>query len=463
MTLQKRLFHSNMMILCASLFSLLAVIVLVLVIFEDTIEKRIFTIGQSRIDPNMIEVQTILENAHVSDYTKIEKEIQDLQYELCVFKNGEIIQGSTSENMLEIVDAFQNEWNKQEVISLYYYRNATCVIKYDTDQDVYIIAAHVSDTTLKSSLKDMMWMWIFMIALIGMGTVALIVFLSSFFTKRMNRIVMEPLNELMLASERVSQGNLNEPIEYIGEEEFEQVTHAFNAMQETILKNEEARVDMVTGISHDLRTPLTSIQGYIKGVLDGVANTEEKKEQYLRTAYDSTLEMNILLQKLFDFSKLESGQLLFHFVKVDLGEYMDHWISMKKEYADFKYDRKQENLEIALDIDEFQRVLENLLENSLKYADTDPVVITIHVEQIENNVVLSWQDNGKGVQEDKIEHIFERFYRCDEARNIKGSGVGLYVVKYIIERHSGKVKAENENGLKLTFSFPHEGNTWKEY
>src|SRR5699024_12183977 len=101
--------------------------------------------------------------------------------------------------------------------------------------------------------------------------------------------------------------------------EFENVCNTFNAMQRTMLedgkrrrKDEKARTDMVTGISHDLRTPLTSIQGYIKGILDGVADTEEKKQIYLQTAYEATKEMNILLQKLFDFSRLESGQMPFH-------------------------------------------------------------------------------------------------------------------------------------------------------
>src|SRR5699024_2247341 len=106
----------------------------------------------------------------------------------------------------------------------------------------------------------------------------------------------------------------NEKIDYHGETEFEHVCQTFNDMQQTILddqeqkaKTEQARTDMVTGISHDLRTPLTSIQGYIKGVLDGVADTYEKKRMYLQTAYESTKEMNVLLTKLFDFSRMESG------------------------------------------------------------------------------------------------------------------------------------------------------------
>lgn len=454
MTLKKRLFLSNMKILFLSLISLLAVIILVFVIFEDTIENKFFTMDQSKIDPNINKVQMIVESADLTDFTALEKQLNDLQYETCILKDGNITEGSSSENMLEIVNAFQSDPANEETISTYYYRNASVVVKYDQSEDTYIIASHFSSQTLKSTFKDAMWMWIIMIALIGIMVIAVLLFLSSIFTNRLNEVVMEPIDELMLASRRIAEGNLNEPIEYIGEEEFEQVTNAFNEMQKTILKNEEARIDMVTGISHDLRTPLTSIQGYIKGILDGIANTEEKKKQYLITAYDATKEMNVLLQKLFEFSKLESGQLSFHFLKVDLMEYIDHWITQKKDKAAFHFQHQDEPVYVSLDIDEFGRVLENLLENSMKYGNADNLKIDLSVEQTDRDVIFQWKDNGKGVSKDKIEHIFERFYRCDEARNTKGSGVGLYVVKTIMECHGGKVKAENENGLKFTFTFP---------
>ena len=126
-------------------------------------------------------------------------------------------------------------------------------------------------------------------------------------------MVMEPLEELVKGAERIRNGNLKEKISYRGEKELEDVCRTFNSMQDTILEdkrrqeqNEKARTDMVVGISHDLRTPLTSIQGYMKGILDGVADTEEKKRKYLKTAYEASKDMNVLLQKLCDFSRLES-------------------------------------------------------------------------------------------------------------------------------------------------------------
>ena len=159
-------------------------------------------------------------------------------------------------------------------------------------------------------------MFLGVVFLAGIAAIAVLLLLASFFTRRMNRVVMEPLEQLVEGAERIKSGNLKENIRYQGEAEFEHVCEMFNEMQHTILedqrqreKTEKARTDMITGISHDLRTPLTSIRGYIKGVLDGVADTEEKRKRYLETAYESTEEMNQLLRKLFDFSRMESGQM----------------------------------------------------------------------------------------------------------------------------------------------------------
>lgn len=219
---------------------------------------------------------------------------------------------------------------------------------------------------------------------------------------------------------------------------------------------------MVTGISHDLRTPLTSIRGYIKGVLDGIAGSPEKKEAYLRTAYEATEEMNVLLQKLFDFSRMESGQMPFHMVRADLAEFVAAYVAQKEMRADadmlqFLFAREREQIvEIDMDVEQVRRILDNLLENSEKYAQVKPVQVQIRLEERHNSVFLEWKDNGKGVPEEKRERIFDRFYRCDEARNEKGSGIGLYVVRYIMERHGGTATAYNDGGLVIRLEFPKE-------
>lgn len=299
----------------------------------------------------------------------------------------------------------------------------------------------------------------------GIAGIAVLLMLASFFTRRLTRLVMEPLEQLTDGARRIQDGNLEEAINYHGEAEFEQVCQMFNAMQKTIrddrrqlLINEQARTDMVKGISHDLRTPLTSIQGYIKGVLDQVADTPEKQRQYLQTAYAATKEMNVLLQKLFDFAAMESGQLSIHLASVDLSEYTALYAARKSGQAQIRFDAAAQPVFVQADAEQLMRVYDNLLENSLKYAGVDPLKVTITLREESDHVLLVWKDNGKGVPPDKLPHIFERFYRCDEARREKGSGVGLYVVRCIMERHHGTIRADNDGGLRLTLRFPKEGN-----
>lgn len=346
---------------------------------------------------------------------------------------------------------------------------------------------------MEAALRQSYLLFVLVFLLIGMGVIVVLLLLATLFTRKMTNMVMEPLEQLSAGAKRVKEGNLEEDVIYAGEQEFEQVCQTFNEMQKAILsskrqqeKNEQARIDMVTGISHDLRTPLTSIQGYIKGVMDGIANTPEKQKIYLETAYESTKEMNILLQKLFDFSRMESGQMPFHMVEIDLAEYVQMYVAQKEAVLDLsevQFVMESENVclpenrslseinglpesdglseisslpEVMVDVEQLRRILDNLLENSRKYSGRSPVEIWIRVREEEDFYVLEWKDHGQGVPEEKLPKIFDRFYRCDEARGEKGSGVGLYVVKYIMEQHGGFVSAENDQGLKIQLHFPKE-------
>lgn len=319
----------------------------------------------------------------------------------------------------------------------------------------------------KEAIRESFGILVLVVLVVGITAILALLLLATIFTRWMSNLVTKPLDSLVEGAKRIQDGNLEEEIIYEGQEEFERVCQAFNEMQKTILsdqeqriRNENARIDMVTGISHDLRTPLTSIRGYIKGVLDGVADTEEKRTMYLDTAYDSTVEMNILLQKLFDFSRMESGQMPFHMVRIDLAEYVKGFVAQKEKTSkpsevQFVMEQEEEILpEADVDIEQIRRILDNLLENSIKYVKKHPVEVWIRVIKKETYLTLEWKDNGEGVPEEKIGKIFDRFYRCDEARTKKGSGVGLYVVKYIMEQHGGSVEAVNDRGLKITLRFP---------
>lgn len=262
MSLKKRMFRSNMTILCSALVSLMLIIIAVLLLFEDSFEQQFHSISQTALERHASEAAEAVEQTEIDEIDELNRRIGQWGYQAVYFPE---------------------------------------------------------ENPLLSSLRQIFLPFLCVLVLAGIAAIAVILLLASFFTRKMNRLVMEPVELLVAGAERIRDGNLNEEIRYEGEAEFEHVCRTFNAMQHTILedqrqreKNEKARTDMVTGISHDLRTPLTSIRGYIKGVLDGVADTDEKKALYLQTAYESTEDMNTLLQKLFDFSRMESVQMPFH-------------------------------------------------------------------------------------------------------------------------------------------------------
>lgn len=414
MSLKKRMFRSNMTILCSALVSLMLIIIAVLLLFEDSFEQQFHSISQTALERHASEAAETVEQTEIDEIDELNRRIGQWGYQAVYFPE---------------------------------------------------------ENPLLSSLRQIFLPFLCVLVLAGIAAIAVILLLASFFTRKMNRLVMEPVELLVAGAERIRDGNLNEEIRYEGEAEFEHVCRTFNAMQHTILedqrqreKNEKARTDMVTGISHDLRTPLTSIRGYIKGVLDGVADTDEKKALYLQTAYESTEDMNALLQKLFDFSRMESGQMPFHMVHADLAEFTSAWTAqkevLKSRQIHLSFMQEKEVMpEVPMDVDQVPRIFDNLLENSVKYAGVSPLEIRIQVfEQTgeKPGVIVEWKDNGHGVPEEKLPQIFERFYRCDESRSEKGGGIGLYVVKYIMERHGGSAKAENDGGLKIQLFFPKE-------
>lgn len=470
MSLKKRMFRSNMMILLSALVLLMLVVGIVGALFDDVFFKDFKSIDNSKLDSNVNQVIEIVQQVDTVSLQLVEEKLREYNYKILVLKDGKIVYGDNEKHWSNVIGNFKLENHTNSELEIFYHQNITAVGKYSKENESYILAVHFTgEEWWISYFRNSFTTFFIILILIGFATIIILLLLSSFFTRKMRKSVMEPLEALARGAERIRNENLEENIIYHGDEEFENVCNTFNAMQKTMLQDrkqriryEKARTDMVTGISHDLRTPLTSIQGYIKGILDGVANTEEKKIAYLNIAYESTKDMNVLLQKLFDFSRMESGQMPFHMIKGDLLEYTASYVAQKEVSMDLEKTQiilegaESVMSEIYMDIEQVRRILDNLLENSKKYADADPLIIHILIYEENEYVVMEWMDNGRGVPKEKLGSIFERFYRCDEARSKKGSGVGLYVVKYIIEQHGGHIIADNLGGLRLKLSFPKE-------
>ena len=228
---------------------------------------------------------------------------------------------------------------------------------------------------------------------------------------------------------------------------------------------EESRKEMLAGIFHDLSTPLTSIQGYLSGILDGVADTPQKREHYLRTAYQTACEMDKLVDSLFLFTKLDVGGVPFHTELVDLGGYLaDYCEEAQLRFAPQDFHIRFENRcggPAFVMIDRFQlgRAVQNLVDNSFKYRKGTPNdELRVVLSREEGAVTIRFADNGLGIAPGEAGKIFESFYRTDPARSaaVKGNGLGLAITRQIIETMGGTIRAagELEKGLTVTVTLP---------
>ena len=303
----------------------------------------------------------------------------------------------------------------------------------------------------------------------GGAAIVVILLLNTLFTRYQLKKLLQPVDALARAAGRIEAGDFTQAIDYQGRDEFAPVCDAFNRMQEHLLAEQEksaayerARTDLVAGISHDLRTPLTSVKGYIKGLRDGVAQTPERQRQYLDIAYRKACDMDVLLQRLFYFSRMETGNMPLFREEADLGEFVARFA------AETRPELEQAGGEITLELspgphpasfdpEQMYRVLSNLKDNALHYSGADRPVISLTVERQGERTYIRFADNGQGVPEADLPRLFDQFWRADQARssrNGEGSGLGLYIARYIVEAHGGTIAARNENGLVFEISLP---------
>ena len=234
--------------------------------------------------------------------------------------------------------------------------------------------------------------------------------------------------------------------------------------RDTREKYDQNRKELLAGISHDLSTPLTKIEGYASGIVDGIANTPEKRHHYLTMIQDTSRHMAKLVQTLFLFSKLDLGQIPFHWETVDIGAYVADYVGeqgplYESQGLSVRFTSAVDKAEARLDRSQFQRVLENILSNSLKYKDQDRGQVEVSLKDDgDQGWLLTVADDGRGVDDADLTKIFESFYRSDKARSnvAKGSGLGLAVVQQIVLAMGGTIWARHTEpkGLTICIRFP---------
>ena len=316
--------------------------------------------------------------------------------------------------------------------------------------------------------------------------------------------IVRPLNELRKATHKMRDGDLDFSIDTTSQDEIGMLCQDFEEMRKYLKESNEIRLryekemrELVSNISHDLKTPLTAIEGYSEGLLDGIATTPEKQDHYLRIIHTKAKEMALLVDELSESSKIENGIVPYHFRPVKVRDYFSDCIEelrmdLHVQNVTLQYkNHVSPEIRVIMDPEQVHRVINNIVGNSVKYFPTKEGTIWITVTEqqptdsgpkeadVQRNeksreksskdkkekvltpppepdkILVEIRDNGSGISAEALPHIFERLYRADASRHSStgGSGLGLAIAKKIIEEHGGQIWATSEDGNGTSIFF----------
>lgn len=283
------------------------------------------------------------------------------------------------------------------------------------------------------------------------------------------RGVAPQLKALKVAANNIKEGNLDFSVKSSGRDEMSELCNAFEDMRVRLKNNAKDRLEdeaeqraLISNIAHDLKTPITAIKGYAEGMLDGVADTPEKQEKYIRTIYNKANEMNTLINELTLYSNIDTNKIPYNFQKLNLSVYFTDCIEelgmdlenqhIRLDYSNFV----DPDVQIIADPEQLGRIIHNIVSNSVKYMRADVASrISILVKDVGDFVQIEISDNGKGIATRDLPYVFDRFYRADTSRNSAagGSGIGLSIVKKIVEDHGGKIWVTSKENEGTTMYF----------
>ncbi|GGC86839.1 sensor histidine kinase [Enterococcus wangshanyuanii] len=310
----------------------------------------------------------------------------------------------------------------------------------------------------ENNILDFMTKWgIWIIVFILLLSIGGVLFLNQLLKKT----IIQPLENLGSGMSEIGTGHLQAPMTKQPEKtalEVKQLTDDFEKMRTALIsstneqeKLEVNRKELVASISHDLKTPITSIIGYVEGLLDGVADSPEKQDKYLQTIHTKAIALNELIEELFLYSKLDADAIAFHFEAIKINEFLKHLIEefqLRKQQVSLELiDQTASSSKVYGDRMQLNRVFTNLIENSLKFKQKEhPLTVNINLIDQDQFVEIRVTDNGQGIAKEQLPFVFDHFYRGEEARPTQtgGSGLGLAIVKQIVDRHEGKVMIESE-------------------
>lgn len=282
------------------------------------------------------------------------------------------------------------------------------------------------------------------------------------------RGVMRPLAKMQVAAKNITEGNLDFELKQESKDELGSLCRDLEAMRKRLkdtteerLKFDQENKELISNISHDLKTPVTTIKGYAEGILDGVADTPEKVDKYVKTIYNKANEMDLLINELTFYTKIDTNRIPYNFSTISVNGYFNDCaedLAMELEPAGIEFgyfNYVEEDVKVIADTEQIKRVVHNIVNNSIKYMDKKKGKINLRIKDVGDFVQIELEDNGKGIAAKDLPNIFDRFFRSDTSRNSSkgGSGIGLSIVKKIIEEHGGKIWATSRENTGTTMYF----------
>lgn len=280
--------------------------------------------------------------------------------------------------------------------------------------------------------------------------------------------LINPIKKLQIAAQNIKEGNLDFTIDVESNDEIGELCKNFEEMRQRLKDNAEEKLvsetenkALISNIAHDLKTPITAVKGYAEGLIDGVADTEEKRDKYIRTIYNKANEMDTLLNELTLYSKIDTNRIPYNFAKLNVSEYFKDCIEevgldLEAKHIGLAYfNYADENVQIIADPEQLRRVINNIVGNSIKYMDKQNGLINIRIKDVGDFIQVEVEDNGRGIAARDLPYVFDRFFRADASRNSAtgGSGIGLSIVKKIIEDHGGKIWATSKETMGTVMYF----------
>lgn len=398
---------------------------------------------------------------------QVNKELNDKYSYLLVRRDGEVYyngSGKSVEELVKELPAFR-EFSSAPDGGSYIGKDVKAFVK---QLDVEFQDQSEGSLFIISSAKKILEQTRRLTVDVVISTAVILFFTAALLVAWIYTGINAPMKKLSEATKRIKEEDFDFELKATGNDELSQLCRDFDEMRQRLKIQAEEKEDfdrqskeLISNISHDLKTPITAVKGYVEGIMDGVADTPEKMDRYIRTIYVKANDMDRLINELTFYSKIDTNRIPYNFNKINVAEYFDDCaedvgLEMRDGDINFSYiNTVDPTTMIIADAEQLTRVVNNIIGNSVKYMDKEKKYVQLRVKDVGDFIQAEIEDNGKGIPAKELVSIFDRFYRTDASRNSAqgGSGIGLSIVKKIVEDHGGRIWANSKLGEGTTMCF----------